>query len=336
MPDNFFSLPKEMQNKIIVAASYKLSLSPIVVEKDLWVCWVLATLFSIKKLTTPIVFKGGTSLSKCYQLIRRFSEDLDITLDYRMLRKLNQPIENYTRAFLKKLTDELKALVKESIYEVVLPEFNYAIKNMKNDVGSLMKTEVSSDGEKVRLYYPSIFDQSTHYLSNSILIEFGGRNVTEPNNIHIVKPYLASYVKNLILPEARVNVLSPLRTFWEKVTLIHVECHRGRLLNNSERLSRHWYDLAMLAKTDIAKKALADEQLMVDVIRNKQAFFNASYANYEKCLARQFQLIPCKEELEPLQRDFESMVDAGMFYGAIPSFSECIDSLNSLEEKLNS
>ncbi|MBU0744156.1 MAG: nucleotidyl transferase AbiEii/AbiGii toxin family protein [Gammaproteobacteria bacterium] len=330
MPNNFFSLPKDIQGKIITSTAYKLNLSPVVVEKDLWVCWALEHLFSMK-LSAPISFKGGTSLSKCYQLIRRFSEDLDITIDYRKLRKLDLPLEGYSKSFLKNLSDELKSLVRDYVYDEVLTSFTRIIKNTSD----LIKIEVSIDGENLRIYYPSVFEKESHYLANSVLIEFGGRNVTDPSEVHIVRPYIADYVENLKLPTATISVLSPLRTFWEKVTLVHVECHRGRLINHPERMSRHWYDLAMLAESSIASQALADSKLMLDVIRHKQAFFNASYANYEKCLKKQFKLVPCDADLKSLEQDFDVMVDAGMFYGGDPDFSDLMNTLRSLEGELN-
>jgi len=283
------------------------------------------------KLPVPMVFKGGTSLSKCYKLINRFSEDLDITLDYRGLKPLDLPIESYSRSFLKGYSNELKRLLREYVYETILPGLDQKIRGFSNAI----KIEVDRDGEEVRIYYPSVLEQQGYYLASSILIEFGGRNVTEPGEQYVVEPYLADHVNDLELPKAIVDVLSVRRTFWEKVTLIHVESHRRRLGDHPDHMSRHWYDLAMLFESPIAEQALSDVELMADVIKHKQAFFNASYANYKKCLNKQFQIVPHLEDLEGLEKDFKSMLNAGMFYGEDPDFAKIIEILRGLEKRLN-
>lgn len=332
MLDNFLLLPKDIQSKIITSVAYKLNLSPAIIEKDFWVCFILEHLFSIQQ-SASMVFKGGTSLSKCYKLINRFSEDLDITIDYRSLKEFALPIENYSKSFLKNASGELKKLVKEYVCNVILPSFEQLIQKIPD---KLIKIELSENGEKFRVYYSSVFEQQNYYLANSILVEFGGRNITEPNEIHTIRPYLFEYVENLTLPVATVNVLSSARTFWEKITLIHVECHRGRLQSHPDRLFRHWYDLAMLAESSMVLQALSNASLMLDVIKHKKAFFDASYANYDKCLNKQFQLIPrVAEDISALKQDFNAMLDAKMFYSEEPSFNKIIDVLRNLEQMLN-
>lgn len=328
MPNDFFLLTKENQSEILVAASYQLGILPTILEKDLWVCWVLQQLFSLQ---LPLVFKGGTSLSKIFGLIQRFSEDIDITLDYRGFKTLGQPLENYSKSFLKKFSEELKVYVRECVQQIILPHFEQATKNISESI----ELEVSENGEQFRIHYPSALVSQNQYLADSVLIEFGGRNSIEPNEMHTVRSYLAEVTKDLLLPEANIRALSPLRTFWEKVTLIHVECQRGRLGEQTNRLSRHWYDLAMLIKSPIGARALADTKLAQDVIKYKRAFFYASYANYERCLNGQCQLVPSGNELHALEKDFRAMISAGMFYGTQPIFSEIIAKLYELECELN-
>lgn len=248
---NFFALPQKEQREIFIAAAYKLRMNPAIVEKDLWVSWALEQLFSMQ-LPTTIIFKGGTSLSKVYNLIQRFSEDIDITLDYRGFVKLDLPLEKYTKSFLKKLGEELKQFVCDCVYQTILPNFEQVAVNL--GFADTIKFEISENGEKLRIYYPSVLTAPSTYIADSILIEFGGRNSVDPSEIYVIRPYLANFVSNLILPAASVNVLSPLRTFWEKATLIHVECHRRRIGEQPDRLSRHWYDLAMLFESAIGSK----------------------------------------------------------------------------------
>lgn len=255
MISDFLKFPQEEQRKLFTVVAYQTGLGPTVIEKDLWVCWALSKLFSMD-ISVSMGFKGGTSLSKVYKLIQRFSEDLDITLDYRAFKKLDLPIESYTRSFLKKFGEELKSFVQDTIYQSILPNFEKLAKETTET--SVLKFEVNNFGDSIRIYYPTVFAALDNYLSHSILIEFGARNITEPNEIHVIKPYLADHIKGFELSAAKVNVLSPLKTFWEKVTLIHVECHRGRIGQQPDRLSRHWYDLAKLCDSPIAIQALAD------------------------------------------------------------------------------
>ena len=229
----------------------------------------------------PLAFKGGTSLSKIYGAINRFSEDVDVTLDYRafkdyVLQYASDVVAPYIEA-------QLKALPRPEEYGI----------------------EVSDHGEKIWVQYPSAVEGSDDYLKSSILIELGGRNVIDPNERHTVTLDISALVTDLELPSGEVVVLSPERTFWEKATLIHVECNREEFKADAHRLSRHWYDLRMLAKHASGKAAINNRALFEDVVRHKQIFFNASYANYEACLANKLRLIPGDNAIAELRTDYE-------------------------------
>ena len=130
-------------------------------------------------------------------------------------------------------------------------------------------------------------------------------------------------------------MLSPQKTFWEKVTLIHYECNRPTIKNDADRISRHWYDIAMLAKNDIGAKALSDRYLLNEVIKIKKTFYDASYAKYDDCLVKKFRLIPDNNYLKLLQNDFNIMVKEKMFYGEQPNFDNIIDEVKKLEIMIN-
>lgn len=199
----------------------------------------------------------------------------------------------------------------------------------------IFNLELSKDGEKLRVHYPTLFEPGDGYLQTNVLIEFGGCNSIRPNNMHSIKTLLSEEANDLILPVAQVKVLSPTRTFWEKATLIHVECHRGRLNNRTARLSRHWYDLAKLSQSWVEETAISDRILLEDVILHKKAFFNASYANYDLCLDGQFRLVPNDDEIANLKADYVEMQNAGMFSQKPQSFDELIVVLKNLEIKIN-
>ena len=199
--------------------------------------------------------------------------------------------------------------------------------------------DVSEDGEKIWVRYPSVIDDNDNagdkYLENSILVELGGRNVIDPNERHRVRPDIAPVTVNLDLPTCEVVVFSPQRTFWEKAVLMHVQSNRRTLKTKSYRLSRHWYDLHRLAGHESGKAALDNRVLLEDVVRHNQVFFHASYANYEACLNGELRLIPHDDAVAELRADYDNMVGMRMIYGQPPSFDEIIGDLREIEHKIN-
>lgn len=335
MPQSFLHLDAGEQSQIYRALAPQLARSPAVLEKDVWVCWVLKALFTMPG-RLPMAFKDGTSLSKVFGAIARFSEDVDITLDYRGLDSSFDPFgADVSKTRLKKFSEELKSFVREHAYAIVAPHIRKALDDELAPNATAFRLDVSDDGEQCRLHYPSVLEASTDYVGNSVLIEFGGRNITEPNSDHNVEPDIAPYVADLEFPRAKVSVLSPTRTFWEKATLMHVECHRNAFRIGADRLSRHWYDLAMLADLEYGRTALNNLALLTDVVKHKKVFYHASYANYDACLIGQLRLIPEDSVLVALRDDFQRMISAGMFIGEPPAFDAIVDRLRSLETDIN-
>jgi len=329
MPD-FLSLNLDEQADIITAAAARLGKNPVVLQKDLWVCWALQALFSIPD-RVEMVFKGGTSLSKVFDVIHRFSEDVDVTLDYRNWGDDLDPFSVTSRTQQKRRIDKLKERVGQYVHEVVKPHFEECL---SSELKGTIAIDVSDDGEKLYVNYSSVLDESVSYIADRVFIEFGGRNITEPKETHTIRPYISEIVSDLELPSAVVDVLSPKRTFWEKATLIHVECNRGRG-STPERISRHWYDLDMLLKCDIGIGALRDIGLLRDVIHYKEMFFGAVYANYGACLKGGFRLIPEGSMISSLQDDYGKMVASGMFDVIPPSFEEIVQALTVAQEQIN-
>lgn len=335
MTESFLHIEARDQSKIYRALAMQLARSPVVLEKDVWVCWVLQTLFTMPD-RLPMAFKGGTSLSKVFGAIARFSEDVDITLDYRGLDRSFDPFaDGVSKTRLKKFSEELKSFVCNYAHSVVVPHIERTLVAEFGTNANAFQLELSENGEQLRLHYPSVLEVPGDYVGQSVLIEFGGRNITEPNAEHNVEPDIAPLVTDLAFPRSKVNVLSPARTFWEKATLMHVECQRNEFRTSAERLSRHWYDLAMLADLVHGQIAINDRDLLADVVKHKKVFYNASYANYDACLAGQLRLIPDDSVLVTLRDDFQRMVQAGMFIGKPPSFDTIVDRLRTLEATIN-
>jgi hypothetical protein len=331
MVDFFLNLPKEQQSALLKQSAPRTNMRPFVLEKDIWVCWALQQLFTIPE-PHPMAFKGGTSLSKVYQVIDRFSEDLDVTLDYRGF--IEAVKGNESRSEIMRLSDKLKSFLLEYTRDKIKPYFE---KVMSEQFGKgAGRIDLSDNGEKLHIHYPSVFDnESTEYLFPSILLEFGGRNITEPNEERKVAPYISQVLPNYLFPEPTVTVLALQRTYWEKATLIHVECHRPNERPETSRLSRHWYDLYQMSNNLSDFQSPDAHKVLRDVVRYKKVFFHYSYANYDLCLSGGVKLVPTGKLKIALEADFKSMIDVGMFYNEPPSFQKILDRLTQVEQILN-
>ena len=329
--NKFFDLSQEQQQALLTIAENNSSLSASILEKDLWVCLLLEAIFS---LPVNMAFKGGTSLSKVFNLIHRFSEDIDITIDYRNFIS-DIDISKTSKSQLKKISNQLKALLSKFIENDLVP----GLKKYLLDNYPSVKYELTleNNGEALHFSYPSIVETSSNgYLLEHVLLEFGIRNDARPNDKYKIWPYLKdSTNSDILFPQATVDTLSPIRTFWEKATLIHVECHRDRLKESPDRLSRHWYDLFHFSRSNFKDQALKDTDTFNGVIQNKKAFFNASYCNYDDCLNNAFKLIPRDEKISELKKDYNKMIEAKMFIIDPPHFDEIIQELSALEKILN-
>jgi len=331
MTKDFLSLPKDHQAVLIHSAEKTLPFIDTVIEKDIWVCKLLEILFS---LPYAMVFKGGTSLSKGYGLISRFSEDLDITIDHIHLREEPIKLEGATRSSLKKISNELKESLRVFSHDVLLPQIQKQLNAQLPE--SEFDLMVSNNGEQVRVYYPSVLNEKEAYFRDHVLLEFGARSEIEPKKICSIQPYLAGAIdEKYTFPKPNVPVLSPIRTLWEKLTLIHVECQRNRLIQSASRLSRHWYDVFMLNQSWVGSYLFDSANVLKQVIDYKKAFYNASYANYDDCLEGGFILIPEEKALVSLEADYLEMCQSGMLVDTPPTFYDIVLELTELQSKLS-
>ena len=333
MAEPFLSLKRRERGDILRTVAANSGRSAVILEKDIWVCWVLQALFSMSD-PHPMAFKGGTSLSKVYGIIDRFSEDVDITLDYRAFNDGFDPFaDSASRNQIRLFSDRLKARVASCIRDVVGPALDAAAErlaaNGQHDI------YIGDDGETIRFAYPSAVEEPGGYVRSEVRLEFGGRNVIDPHEQHAIVPDIAALTPDLDYPAANVTVLSPARTFWEKATLIHVECHRRRFADRPERLSRHWFDLTCLAAHDAGRAALTDRALLEDVVRHKKVFFHAGNANYDQCLDGRLRLVPDDDQLPALQSDYGAMRNARIVGHDAPGFDALIERIRILETDTN-
>ncbi|MEX0617900.1 MAG: nucleotidyl transferase AbiEii/AbiGii toxin family protein [Pseudohongiellaceae bacterium] len=341
MAEHYENLSTADQKEILQSAAASIGRAAAVLEKDIWVCWALQALFGIQE-RHPMAFKGGTSLSKVHGLIDRFSEDVDITLDYRAFD--DQGYSKYPDKYepfgdrannsqSKKFGERLRGYAIHYVGEVVLPVLEEQVALLSNNDGFELTLE--DEGESIHLAYPSV-DRRDQYLRPIVRLEFGGRNVIDPNATHIVEPYVKEVTREVIYPSPEVTVLAPERTFWEKATLMHVACNRNKFEQSAERSSRHWYDLSQMSKSETGVAAIENRGLLEDVVRHKKVFFRTGGANYDACLERGLLLVPGEQGLELLRQDYRAMCEAGMMSGDAPSFDEIVESVKMVEDKVNS
>ena len=334
MAEAFLSLGDRERKEVLETAAIELRRPESILEKDIWICWLLQSLFSIPD-RLPMAFKGGTSLSKVYRIIDRFSEDVDITLDYRSLDSSFDAFDpGATRADVRRFICKLKSSVGSYLREVVEPVLQAAVGSLTTPRHHDITIDI--DGECIWFAYRSAVEYPTDYMQSRVLLEFGGQNVVIPNELHKICPYIADVTEGLEYPAATVAVLSAARTFWEKATLVHAECHRRRLTDGPERLSRHWFDLSCLAQHHSGLAALSDRALLQDVVRHKKVFFYSTKANYDHCLNGRFRLVPDVDQLASLKSDYDDMRTSRILSTDAPQFDALIEQIRILETNINS
>ncbi len=335
--NKFEQLKSEDQREIITGYGPQLGFSEKVIEKDYWVCMVLDRLF-IMPDSIPMAFKGGTSLSKGYDLIDRFSEDIDITLDFKYFAaKLDlgcDPFEDGISGNKRKMaSDRIKEGVSQYIRNKVLPYFREVIKGLPSN----RNFEVECQGqETLKFSYSSAFDKHS-YIEETVLVEFGGRNFIIPNQTKVILPMLNNSVEGVEFVKAEVDILDPMRTFWEKITLVHVFCNKclARKDPETRRMSRHWYDLYQMLRKGYGERANQELHLLKDVVALKNVFFRSAVSNYDECLEGRLRLIPETNCLKKLKDDYREMKGARMFYGNIPEFEEMVEKLQTFQGAFN-
>ncbi|VIO68799.1 hypothetical protein CI1B_23630 [Bradyrhizobium ivorense] len=319
-------------------------LANAIIEKDFWVCWTLKRLFGIQGEGSPgLVFKGGTSLSKAYGAIRRFSEDIDLSFDRADLGYEGErnPEEAPSRKKADRLIEDLVADVEKHIADVVLPSLTAAI---AGELGPATQagwslTIESGHPQNLIFEYPSSLSNGDYagfaYMSRRVKLEFGARGDPWPTEKRQIEPYAAQEFPNLFAdPACKVDVLALRRTFWEKATALHAEHHREPQSPTPPYFSRHYYDLATLADTDEGKEAMKDGDLLKQVAHHKSVFFRAAWASYDTARIGTLRLSPHPDRVADLRADYRKMAPM-MFDDPPPTFDEILDRIAGLEKRIN-
>lgn len=317
-----------------------------IIEKDFWVCWSLRRLFGLPKGTTAfLVFKGGTSLSKAFGAIRRFSEDIDLSFDRAELGYTGDrdpEKEGISKKQAARLIDDLVGDVERHIAEKLVPALRAAIvEQLGEPANSEWTLEIDAgDAQTVNFHYPTALPAAEYegmaYITPRVKLELGARGDPWPTEEKIIRPYAANdYPGFFEHPDTSVTVLSARRTFWEKATALHAEAHRPAESPTPQYFSRHYYDLAMLIDTTEGHAAAADLDLLAQVAKHKATFFRSGWASYDTARPSTLRLMPGEARLKDLRGDYRAMAPM-MFDETPPSFDDILAKIAALQETINS
>lgn len=327
----FIDIPADRQRQAINNVALKTELPPSSIEKDWWVTQVLKALHTLP-YAEHIAFKGGTSLSKCWNLIARFSEDIDIALSREFLGfggelSKTQISDKLRRAACSFVRGKMQYDVKEALLAQGIRQDVFSV-----DVVITPVTTV--DPEVITVTYQSLYDVSP-YIKNTVKLEISGRSMVEPVEKKFINATIDAHFPNAPFAEEpfEVNAVIPERTFLEKVFLLHEEFHKDVV--RVERMSRHVYDLAMMMDSErkIADRAVNNEELYRTVLEHRRKFIGLKGFNYDELYTDTLCIVPDNEIAERWREDYKFMGEH-MIYGPVPSFEELVEKMTLLNDKI--
>ena len=313
---------------VLTQAANKTGLPVQAVEKDLWVTVVLQIVFSLP-IANRLVFKGGTSLSKVWKVIRRFSEDIDLAIDPSiwgfegdLTKKQIKRLRKTSSIFVR---DELCRSLQKAVSETGMEQW--------------LQVESDPDGEGdgtypeprvIHISYKSLFDEDLPYLNSEVKLEIGARSLLEPMAKAAVTSILedtlptSTTIKQVMIPTALAE-----KTFLEKAFLLH-ELFSAQSSREANRKSRHLYDLAQIMNTDIASRAIADDDLWNTIHHHRELFTSMSGVDYTPDIRKRIRLLPPDDVIDDWRSDYKDM-QSSMIYGEKPTFTELMKKMRELE-----
>ena len=336
----FIDLSKEDRVDILDRVSSELNIRQReVIEKDWWVTAVLRVLFSLP-YANHLSFKGGTSLSKCWHLIDRFSEDIDIAVDREFLGfsgilSKTQISDKLRRAACSFVRDTLQHDLAEHLY-------NNGFSEDKVKVNVNITPVTTTDPEVININYDSVLSLSidgmddNRYILPKVKVEVSGRSMSEPISDVLIDSMIDQvYPKAPFAePKFKVRAVLPERTFLEKLFLLHEEFAKPKDLIRVERMSRHLYDIGQMLKTPIAERAVNDADLYNQVVEHRRTFIGLRGFDYDTLQPATLHIVPPSSVIEQWKTDYENM-RLHMIYGESVSFEELIEELASLNAAIN-
>ncbi len=333
--DKFLLLKDTDKKTYFDVAMHELGVTSQLIEKDFWVCWVLKTLFSLPTAGSHLTFKGGTSLSKCYNVIKRFSEDVDVSIERTFLTSQEsiEPDKKQGTKENQRRLNRLKQACQKKISDAIIPEMEKKIGAALSGMGKWeIKLDPNDPDNQTILftYHSVIVNGKGGYVQPVVKIELGARSDHWPVEVMSVKPYVSNAAGKVTIEGTQVRVLGAERTFWEKATILHAISHGSKL---RARMSRHYYDVGEMVGSSIYSKAILNIDLLIKVAEHKALFFKDSKAHYDLAKPGSLRLMPLDEHLALLNDDYRQMQE--MFFEDPPTFESVLKKLKTVEEEIN-
>ena len=335
----FLSLPGDRRLLAFQQVDARMGLQAFSVEKDFWVCWTLRELFALPGVGEHLTFKGGTSLSKAWKLIKRFSEDIDIIVDKEPLGFAGEasPEGASSKKQTRVRLDALMGACRSWVQGNLQPALAGRITEELGAGGWTLEVDPAmADGQCLLFTYPSVFAPgAAGYVRPVVKIELGARSDDWPHEDRDIVPYVTEQFPDLDPDTASsIRVLAPERTFWEKACLLHEETFRPTDKPRQIRMARHYYDLWCLITAGVATRSLADMALFERVAEHREIFFRHSWVDYTTHKPGTFRLVPPEDHLANWRSDYQAM-QGPMFFGDTPSFDDLMTAAADFERRFN-
>ena len=340
--ESFLALPGQDKRDVFEAAANRLDTLPSYVEKDFWVCLVLEVLYNQLPDGHPqLLFKGGTSLSKAFGLIRRFSEDIDLIVDRDDLGFVGvrdptvaNDLSNRKRNIL---FEKLRVACSSYVLGDLTTELTTVIGQMEEGCRA-GPDEEDTNQQTLLIEYPTQYpSRGDAYVAPRVKIEAGARSALDPTLDCTVTPILADELPDWSLEVGNLRVIAPERTYWEKLLILHgLHCgyrDKRRLPSDKDRISRHYYDIAMITVTEIGRSALSNIALLDAVRCHNLIAFRQAWKRFEEAIPGSLRLVPQSELRTEIERDYGAM--EGMILGEAPRFEWVMEQIEYAEATVN-
>ena len=334
----FLAQAEPTRTAAIRETAARMQLHPTPVEKDFWVCYLLRELFSLQCVKDQLIFKGGTSLSKAYGIIERFSEDIDLSVHASAFGVEIE--ENFTELSRSQRENRIKTLyraARQFIESDLIPELREKLTKSLNGIQWELKlSEVKKDFHILHFIYPKSLptDQRLDYARPYVQIELSARAEHEPAEVRIIQPYIAEHFPQIFeQAQTTVKVLAAQRTFWEKATILHAESSRPADQPMPQHYARHAYDLHQLMLSGVGKEALSERSLLKRVAEHRAFFYTQAGVNYSEAYSGQLKVVPNEPRQKELREDYAAMRD--FFMSEPPKFDDILESLKMIEQQTN-
>ncbi len=330
MNTGWLKIPEERRIEILNQASNISGLPAIAIEKDWWVTVALKASFELK-YSPSIVFKGGTSLSKGWNLIERFSEDIDLAID----RKFFGFQGDISKSQIKNLRKTSCEFISTTFLEDLTKRFTEwkVIDECKLNAQPI--TDSDKDPQVIEIHYNSVFDKSD-YLQQRVLIEVSSRSLMEPSESKEINSILSVAFPNqeFATEPFSISTVLPQRTFLEKVFLLHEEFSQDTTKIRIDRLSRHLYDLEKLMDTEHGKAAIKDTELYKGIVTHREKFNPLRGLDYSNHIPSKIKIIPPDTVIKEWEKDYQAMTQ-NMIYGDPLNFDNLIKRIKELQNRIN-